>query len=271
MRGVGVNWKVWVSGGWLVFMCILFFAGPYIGLRPPTEMNSADSFHGPSQEYLFGTDNFGRDVFSRVAHGGRVSLGVGLSSTLFALVIGGVLGLVAGYFGGTLGYWIMRVMDFLIAFPPILLAVFVVGLLGGSMGNLILVIGILYVPRIARVARGQCLREKANAYVESMRSIGSTHLRVMFKGIVPNSIGPVIVQASIIFAYALLLESGLSFLGLGVQPPTPTLGGMINEGRAYMHLSIHPILWPSVFLSLLVLSGNMFSEGMRELLDPTLR
>jgi peptide/nickel transport system permease protein len=262
--------KVFISGFWLVAMCFVFFAAPIVGFKDPTAMNFANTLVDPGKEFILGTDNFGRDLLSRTVYGGRISLAVGLSSTAVALFFGCLLGLVAGYFGGSLGFLIMRVMDFIIAFPPILLAVFVVGLLGGNLTNLILVIGVVYIPRIARVAYGQCIKEKTNEYIQSMRCIGSTNMRIILKGILPNTISPVVVQASIIFAYTLLLESGLSFLGLGIQPPNPTIGGMISAARSFMHLSIFPTLWPALNLSLLVLAANMFSEGLMEKLDPTL-
>lgn len=265
------NSKVFISGFWLIAMCIIFFSAPMLGFKDPTKMNYSNTLASPEKEYLLGTDNFGRDLLSRTVYGGRISLAVGIASTAVALVFGCLLGLLAGYFGGTLGFLIMRGMDFLIAFPPILLAVFVVGLLGGNLTNLILVIGVVYIPRIARVAYGQCIKEKTNEYIQSMKSIGSSHMRIILKGILPNTISPVVVQASIIFAYTLLLESGLSFLGLGIQPPNPTIGGMISAARSFMHLSLYPTLWPALNLSLLVLAANMFSEGLMEKLDPTLR
>ena len=152
--------KLYFGLFWLVLMCILFFSAPFLGLYNPTEMNFSTTLARPGGNFFLGTDNFGRDLLSRTIYGGRFSLFVGLASTSFALVFGCFFGLTAGYYGGGMGFLIMRIMDFIIAFPPILLAVFVVGLLGGSVSNLILVIGIVYTPRIARVAYGQCIKEK---------------------------------------------------------------------------------------------------------------
>lgn len=264
------NAKLWLGVFWLTLMFTVFILAPFLGLQSPTEMNFSDTLARPGGNFLLGTDNFGRDLLSRTIYGGRVSLFVGLASTSSALFFGCFFGLTAGYYGGGTGFLIMRVMDFVIAFPPILLAVFVVGLLGGSIANLILVIGVVYIPRIARVAYGQCIKEKTNEYIQSMKCIGSSDLRIMIKGILPNTINPIVVQASIIFAYTLLLESGLSFLGLGIQPPNPTIGGMIGSARGFLHLSIYPTLWPALNLSMLVLAANMFSEGLMEKLDPTL-
>jgi len=250
-------------------MLLTFSIGPFIINKNPTDMDYSNMLKSPNEEYLLGTDNFGRGILIRIMYGGRISLIIAFSSSLFALLVGLFFGLTAGFYGKKLGYFIMRGMDFLISFPPILMAIFVVGIFGGSLVNLILVIGILYVPRIARLSYSQCLSINENEYIEAMKALGAKDLRIIFKGIIPNLMGPVIVQTSIIFAYSLLLESGLSFLGLGVQPPNPTLGGMISSGRSYLHMSIHATLWPSVFLSLLVLSANLLSESLREKFDPT--
>lgn len=257
-----------ISSLLLIIMLFMFFFGPYILKKSPTDMDYSNLLMSPSDNYLLGTDNFGRGILIRIMYGGRISLIVATFSSLLALIVGLFFGLTAGYYGKKIGYIIMRGMDFLISFPPILMAIFVVGLFGGSLVNLILVIGILYVPRIARLSYSQCLSIKESEYIESMRALGAIDLRIIFKGIIPNLMGPVIVQTSIIFAYSLLLESGLSFLGLGVKPPNPTLGGMISEGRSYIHVTINPVFWPSLFLSLLVLSANLLSESLREKFDP---
>ncbi|HEV8675827.1 MAG TPA: ABC transporter permease, partial [Methylomirabilota bacterium] len=211
------------------------------------------------------------DIWSRLVYGARITLTVGLASVVLAALGGTVLGTAAAYAGRGVEAIIMRAMDGLLCFPPILLGIFVVTFLGPSLVNLILVIGVLYIPRFTRVVHATTLAIRDLEYVESARALGASALRVVARAILPNILAPILVQASLAAGHAILLESGLSFLGLGPPPPTPSWGRMVEQSGRFMQLSALPLLWPSVAISLTVLAFNLLGDGLRDLLDPRLR
>jgi peptide/nickel transport system permease protein len=238
---------------------------------PSTEMHALDRFAPPSVRYLFGTDFYGRDLFSRVLFGFRTSLLVAGLSVVFAMVLGTVIGVIAGYTGGTTDTGIMRAMDILFAFPVLLLAITIVVILGPGVLTTVLAIGIVYVPIFARIARGPTLVVREQAYIEAARALGQRAWRIIGRHVLPNVSTPIFVQATINLATAILFESALSFLGLGTQPPYPSLGLMVSEGRNYLELSPWPTVFPGLAIVAAVLSFNLIGDALQEILDPRLR
>jgi peptide/nickel transport system permease protein len=254
----------------LLFFLMAIFA-PLIATGDPLRQHPQQRLAPPSAVYPFGTDEFGRDLLSRLIYGSRVSLQVAFGSIALAVVAGVALGLIGGYFGRGWETATMRLMDVLLAFPPILLAIAVVAFLGPGVRNLIIVIGILYTPRFARLVHASTLSERTREYIEAARAMGARAPRILLRGILPNILAPIIVQISLSLGFAILVESGLSFLGIGVRPPNPSWGLMIATGRGYMSQSIWPILWPSLAISLIILACNILGDGLRDTLDPRLR
>jgi peptide/nickel transport system permease protein len=244
---------------------------PLLAPYPATEMHASDRFASPGRPYTLGTDFFGRDLLSRILFGYRTSLLVAVLSVAFALVLGSAFGVVAGYTGGSIDSALMRTMDILFAFPVLLLAITIVVILGAGTLTTVLAIGIVYVPIFARIARGPTLVVRENAYVEAARAIGQQPLWIIGRHILPNISTPIFVQATINLATAILFESALSFLGLGTQPPYPSLGLMVSEGRNYLELSPWPAVFPGLAIVLAVLGFNLVGDALQEILDPRLR
>ena len=244
---------------------------PLLMRHDPNRLNPRVKVQPPSQTYFLGTDEFGRDILSRLAYGARITLIVAFASVVLAAVGGTALGTVAAYAGRAVEMVIMRTMDGMLCFPPILLGIFVVTFLGPSLVNLIRVVGVLYIPRFTRVVHSSTLAIRELEYVESARALGSSALRIVARAILPNILAPIMVQASLAAGHAILLESGLSFLGLGPPPPAPSWGRMVEQSGRYMQLSILPIIWPSAAISATVLGFNLLGDGLRDLLDPRLR
>ena len=226
----------------------------------------------PTADYVLGLDEFGRDVYSRIIYGARISLYVGMVSVVFiALPIGVTLGVVAGYFRGWVDNLVSRVVDVMFAFPSIILAIVIVGILGPSLTNAMVAIGIVYAPTFARVARGSTLAVANLDYVMASRTIGARHGRIIFRRILPNIAAPLIVQTTLALSTAILAEAALSFLGLGTQPPTPSWGTMLGTGRRYMELAPWVAIYPGVAIMIAVLGFNLAGDGLRDALDPRLR
>ena len=244
---------------------------PVLVGHDPNRLNVRAKAESPSITHLLGTDEFGRDILSRLAYGARITLLVAAASVLLAAAGGTLLGSVAAYAGRGVETVIMRTMDGMLCFPPILLAIFVVTFLGPSIVNLILVIGVLYIPRFTRVVHSSTLAIRELEYVESARALGASAVRIIGRAILPNILAPIFVQASLAAGHAILMESGLSFLGLGPPPPTPSWGRMVEQSGRFMQLSLLPILWPSAAISVTVLAFNLLGDGLRDLLDPRLR
>lgn len=226
---------------------------------------------GPSAEHWFGTDEFGRDIFARMIHGSRVSLVVGLISVSVSLIIGGVLGAFAGFYGGRVDNIIMRIMDIFLAVPSILLAITIVAALGTNLVNVMLAIGISGVPGFARIVRAAVMSVKDQEFVESSRAIGASNATIIFREIIPNCLAPIIVQATLSVASAILSTASLSFIGLGVQPPDPEWGAMLSSGRNFLRDAVHLTLFPGLAIVITILALNLLGDGLRDALDPRLK
>jgi peptide/nickel transport system permease protein len=254
----------------LVIVAALAILAPLIAPYSPSRLSVVNRLKPPSGIYWFGTDEFGRDVFSRTIYAGRLSLLVGASVVTFAAVFGVTLGLVAGFFR-RLDMPIARIIDAMMAFPDILLAIALVAALGPSLFTVIVALGIVYTPRLARIVRASTLVIRELPYVEAARALGVPTWRIMSRHVLRNLVSPILVQGTFIFAYAMLAEAGLSFLGLGVSPEVPTWGTMIAAGRQYIGQADWMTLFPGIAIILSVLSLQMVGDGFRDLLDPRLR
>jgi peptide/nickel transport system permease protein len=231
----------------------------------------ASALKAPSWTHPFGTDRFGRDVLSRTIYGSRIALVVAASSVAIALLVGGTLGLTGGYVGGGVDLAIGRVMDVLFSFPTLVLAIAVAAMLGPGLDNAVLAIAVVYAPFFGRVARGPVIVEREKDHVLAARGLGAGPFRIVFRHILPNVSAPLIVQASVSLAFAILIEASLSYLGLGTQPPAPSWGTMLNEGRTYLETAPWMSVFPGLAIMLAVLGFNLLGDGLRELLDPQLR
>jgi peptide/nickel transport system permease protein len=244
--------------------------GPAIAPADPVEQDLARRLEPPGREHLLGTDEFGRDVLSRLIHGTRISLLVGLVSVGIGVALGGTLGLVTGYFGGWVDHLGMRIMDIALAFPSVLLAIIVVAVLGPGLFHAMIAVGIVGVPQYARLVRAQVLTVRAQPFVEAERALGTPDARVLFRTILPHCTAPLIVQASLGLATAILDAAGLSFLGLGAQPPLPEWGAMLSHGREYILHAPWILAAPGAAILLTVLGFNLLGDGLRDALDPRL-
>ncbi len=266
--------KAAVVGGILIIVFIILSIlgtdtiGPHVFKNDPTHIVLKDKLQKPSAEHWFGTDNYGRDIFTRLIYGMKYTLFIGFTSVAIGGIIGVVLGIVAGYFGGWIDTIIMRIMDVLLAFPGILLALAIVSVLGASLQNMIIAVSIYSVPAFARIVRGSTLSVRKLEYIDAIRALGATNGRIIFKHILPNVMSPIIVQATLRIATAVLTASGLSFLGLGVQPPDPEWGAMMSEGKNFMREHPHVIMFPGMMVVIVVLAFNIFGDGLRDALDP---
>ena len=255
----------------LVALIVGALSATWLAPYDPLAASDTHALAPPSAQHLFGTDDAQRDVFSRVLYGGQVSLRVGLISVGIAAIIGSLLGLIAGYFGGWLDSLIMRFMDILLAFPGILLALAVVTVLGPGLFNVMIAVGIGGVPVYTRVARASALSTRSRDYVVGARTVGCGDARILWAYILPNSLAPLVVLATLGVATAILTASGLSFLGLGAQPPTPEWGAMLTNGRTYLRQAWWPAVFPGLAILVSVLSINLLGDGLRDALDPRLK
>jgi len=235
------------------------------------KMSISERLQAPSGDHFFGTDEYGRDIFYRIVYGTRISLFVGVISVGIALSIGGFLGAIAGYYGGKLDNAIMRVLDVLLAIPAILLAITIVSALGSSILNLMIAVGISNIPGFARVVRASILSVKDQEYIEAARAIGAKDHVIILKHVLPNSMAPIIVYATLKVATAIMATASLSFIGLGVQPPTPEWGSMLAGGRQYMRDQMYIVMFPGLAIVMAVLSLNLIGDGLRDALDPKLK
>ncbi len=264
--------KAAIIGGVIVLVYVLVaLLAPFISPYPPLEGNLAKRLQGPSLENWLGTDALGRDILSRVIYGARISLQIQLAAVLIALVLGTLLGLFGGYYGGFTDGLIMRLMDILLAFPGIFLAIAIIAVLGPGLMNLILAAGIYSVPQFARIVRGSILSLKEKEFVEAARASGESDTSIIFRYLLPNSMAPLIIQTSLRMATVLLTASGLSFLGLGVQPPHAEWGAMLSTARPYLITAPHVATFPGLAIMFVVMGFNLFGDGLRDSLDPRLK
>jgi len=243
---------------------------PVLAPHPYSQM-SANVMTGPSAAAWFGTDQFGRDVLSRTIYGVRISLQVAAASAGAAAIVGTLIGVVAGYFGGWFDALMMRLMEIIMAFPSLLLAIGIMTMLGTSLTNLVVAIGLVYLPVFARVARAPVLALKEEDMITAAFALGASSPRILWRYVLPNMISPVVVQASLAVSNAVLTEAALSYLGLGVRPPMPSLGGLIQEGQSMMLMAPWLAVFPGLVIMLLVFAFNLLGDSVRDLLDPRLR
>ena len=258
--------------GLLITLAAVFTAvlAPFLAPHSPVEIFPMP-MSPPSQEFLLGTDYLGRCLLSRIIYGAQVSVGVATFSVAISLTLGIILGLLAGYYEGAAGNVIMRGMDIILSFPLVILALGIIAMLGPSMTNLIITIGVVYTPTFVRLVNGSVLSVKGNEYVRAARALGSRDLRILTLHILPNIVAPIIVQASLTFSTAILVESALSFLGMGTQPPTPSWGAMISESRTMMELAPWTVIYPGLALSITVIGLNLLGDGLRDAFDQFLK
>lgn len=255
----------------LLAITVASLAAPLLSPHDPTTMDPARQFLPPSWEHPAGTDLFGRDVFTRVLYGGRFSLGIGLLAVVIAAIPGTALGLLAGYYGKLVDTFVSWLVDVMLAFPSILLALALIAVLGTGAANVVLAVGIAGIPQYARLVRGQVLAARRQPYVRAAWTVGCTHTRILVRHILPNVLGPLIVLATLDVGWAILNASALSFLGLGVQPPTPEWGAMLNEGRGYLRDAPWVTTAPGLAIALTVLGVNLLGDALRDTLDPRQR
>lgn len=262
--------KLAVAGGLFVFILIIMAVfADQIAPYNPTKQNYNIVLQPPSSQHWFGTDQLGRDIFSRVVYGAQVSLKAGLISVGVALAIGVPIGLLSGYYRGIWDeFIIMRITDAMLSFPLLVLALSLAAVLGAGLENAMLAIGLVYTPNFIRLVRGEVLANREREYVEAAKASGLRDLRIMFFHIFPNSLGPIMVQATLSVAGAIIAEASLSYLGLGTQPPTPSWGGMLAAGQGYLAQAPWLVFFPGLFIFLAVMAINVFGDGVRDMLDP---
>lgn len=260
-----------VAAAYILLLLFTAIFADTISPHDPLKVYAAHSLEEPSRTFLLGTDNLGRDVMSRIIHGTRVSLRVGLMAVSIAAVIGSTMGMLSGYLGGWVDQLIMRVVDVMLAIPGVLLALIIIATLGPSMNNLIVAVGISSVPTYARLVRGTVLSAREREYVEAARALGSGRVRIMLQHILPNIFSPILVLASLGVGVAILSTAGLSFIGLGVRPPTPEWGGMLADARTYLRDAWWMFTFPGLAISSTVLSANLVGDALRDVLDPRLK
>lgn len=264
--------KAAMAGGYIVLFFILVgILAPVISPYDPLEINLKDKLQGPSAAHWMGTDDKGRDIMSRLIYGTQLSLMVGFVSVAIGAVFGIILGLVSGYYGKWIDSIIMRIIDILLAFPGLLLALAIVSALGPSLINVIVAVGVFSIPTFARIVRGSTLAVKKLEYIDAIRALGASDAKIIFFHILPNILSPIIVQGTLRVATAILTASGLSFLGMGAQPPTPEWGAMLSNGRDFLWTAPHVATFPGLAIVLIVLGFNLFGDGLRDALDPRMK
>ncbi|HLS55204.1 MAG TPA: ABC transporter permease [Zeimonas sp.] len=260
-----------LSLAYLLLLLVMSVAAPWIAPHPPTMQNAGAVLAPPNSQYLLGTDDLGRDVFSRLVHGAPLTLSASFLAVTVACLIGLPLGLIAGFVGGWLDEALSRIIDTLLSFPAIVLAIGVTGALGIGLTNSMIAVGLVFSPTIARLVRGQTLIVRSELYVDAARSFGASDARLILRHVLPNAVQPVIVQVTLLLAAALLAEASLSFLGLGVQPPQPSWGAMLARAYHYMEIAPEQMYAPGIAILLTALAFNTLGEALRVALDPTLK
>ncbi len=252
----------------IIFVILMGIFAPLLATHDPNTTNVMNKLQGPSAENYLGTDDVGRDIFSRLLYGARISLGIGFVSTILGAIVGVTLGIVSGYYGRWVDSLIMRICDVLLAFPGILLALAIVSVLGASTRNVIIAVAFYAIPSFARIVRGSTLSVKKLEYIDAIKAMGAKDFRIIFKHILPNIMSPIIVQATLYIASAIITASALSFLGMGTRPPTAEWGAMLSQGRSYIAQAPHITLFPGLVILLVVIGFNLMGDGLRDALDP---
>jgi peptide/nickel transport system permease protein len=258
----------------LAIITIIVFTAIFADVIAPydyREQNLLRVADPPSRDHLLGTDDLGRDILSRIIHGARVSLQVGFVAVSISLVLGGTLGALAGYYGGNLDNVVMRFMDVLLAIPSILLAIAIVSAFGGGLVNVMIAVGISTIPVYARIVKASVISIKEQEFIEAARAIGATDVRIILKHILPNSMAPIIVRGTLGVAIAILSAAGLSFIGLGIEPPTPEWGAMLSSGRHLIRRAPHVATFPGIAIMTTIFALNLLGDGLRDALDPRLK
>lgn len=253
-----------------IMVCIMAFACPLLSPYDPLSLSIRESFTSPNRQHLFGTDSYGRDIFSRILYGARVSIRVGLEVLLITVLIGTIIGVIAGWFK-SIDNILMRIMDGFMAFPAIVLALAIRAALGPMEFNLVIALSVTQIPRIARIVRSSVLKTREMGFVRSARAVGASDWRILILHVLPNSLAPLIVQASFTFATVILVEAGLSFVGVGVPPPSPSWGSIVAEGRDYIRTAPWITIFPGVVIIIVVLGLNLLGDGLRDILDPKMQ
>ena len=271
LRGYVRNWTAVAGATLIILFTIVAVLAPWVSPYDPNISDFDHLLEAPTWEHPMGTDDLGRDILSRAIHGGRVSLQVAVLAIGIASVVGVTTGVVAGYFGRWVDTVIMRIADTLMAMPGLVMVIVLVGVLGPSLRNAMLAIAILYIAPFARIVRANTLSIRELEYVQAARAVGASDVRIMFTAVFPNTLSPIIVMISLAAGIAILIEAGLSFLGLGIQPPQPSWGGMLAQGRQFIEQSWWMTTFPGLIIFVTVLSLNFIGDGLRESLDPKQR
>lgn len=270
-KAFNANKTSWVGLGLFAIVAVLAILAPWIAPYDPIDQSILNRLEPPSAEHWFGTDYYGRDTLSRILYGARISLTIGLLAIGLAMITGSLIGIVAGYYGGAVDIILMQIMDVILAFPAIILGLFIVAMLGPSVSNLIFAIALTAVAPFARIARAPTIVVKEREFVEAGRALGFSDIRLIFGHILPNIMPEILVMGSLLLATAIRVEASLAFIGLGVAPPTPTWGGMIREGFENILDSFWLAVFPSLAILLVVFSLNLLGDGLRDAIDPRLR
>jgi peptide/nickel transport system permease protein len=266
-----VNMPIVIGGGVILLLTIVAIFAPWLAPHDPIKQSLMNQFASPNATNLLGTDYFGRDTLSRLMHGARYSLTIALLSTLLAVVIGSLIGMIAGNSGGRVDIVLMQAMDVLLAFPALILGLALVAMLGATMTNIIIAIAVTAVPAFARIARASVIAIRDREFIQAAHSLGLSRRWVLFRHILPNILPEILVMSSLWMANAVRTEASLAFIGLGIAPPAPTWGGMVRDGFDNILTNMHVALWPSVAILILVLAFNLIGDGLRDAIDPRLR
>lgn len=259
------------GGGIILFFVLITIFAPVLAPYDPSQPDLVNKLQGPSMEHWMGTDDKGRDILSRILYGSRLSMGVGITAVLIGAVFGVTLGLIAGFYGGWIDSIISRILDVMLAFPGILLALAIISALGPSLFNVTFAVGVFSIPLFARIARGSTMEVRKLEYIDAIRSLGANDGIIIFRHVLPNVLSPLIVQGTLRLATAILSAAGLSFLGLGAQPPSPEWGAMLSSGRNFIFSAPYIAIFPGLTIALLVMGCNLFGDGLRDALDPRMK